>query len=93
MTQKEVDRSLQMTIYALAAVDPGVYKYDPGKVILSFYFFEGQKKISTHRTSDQLKKAAEEIIKIRNKIQESDFQPKTNYLCRFCNYQLLCNTA
>lgn len=91
MDQKEVDKSLQMTIYALAATNPGVFKKAPEQVKLTFYFLDGQQKVSTKRTKKQLEKAQKEILDIRNQIQKSDFQAHTNYLCQFCDYQLLCS--
>ena len=41
--QKEIDRSLQMTVYAIAATDGGLYETKVDDVILSFYFFQEQK--------------------------------------------------
>jgi len=37
--QKEINKSLQMTVYALAAQDKGIYDKNPKDVILTFYFF------------------------------------------------------
>lgn len=93
MSQKEVDNSLQMTIYALAASSPATYNCQPGKLKLSFYFFEEQKKMTTTRTKKQLEKARKEILKIRNEIANSKFRPKPGYLCQWCDFQMLCPAA
>jgi len=90
MDQKQANKSLQMTIYALAATNPGIYKQAPEQVKLSFYFFDGQQKVTTTRTKAQLMTAKKEILDIRDQIQTSDFQAQSNYLCQFCDYKLLC---
>lgn len=89
-TEKEVDQDLQMAVYALAATDKGIYGKKPKDVLLSFLFLDNQKKRSTERTSQQLKKAKEELIKKAEEIQKSNFPPTPSKLCDFCEYKLLC---
>jgi len=88
--QKEIDESLQMTVYALAATDLGIYGKKPEQVILSFYFLETGEKKSTKRTSQQLSLAKEALIKKAKEIEKSTFEPKPSSLCDFCEYRLLC---
>ena len=90
-TQKEIDRDLQATIYALAAADPGIYAKKPSEVILSFIFLEPPQKLSTKRTADQLVSAKKEIIQKAKDIQTSQFLPTPSKLCDFCPYKLLCD--
>jgi len=90
MEQKKVDQSMQMTIYGLAATDPGIYNRTPEQITFSFYFFDEQKKVSTTRTKKQLEEAKKDILAIRKQIQEFDFSAKPGYLCKFCDYRLLC---
>lgn len=88
--QKEVDKNQQMSFYAMAATNPGIYNKNPQEVILSFYFLETQEKISTQRTKEDLEKTKKEIIKKAKEIGKSDFLPKTGPFCDFCDYKLLC---
>ena len=88
--QKEVDKSLQMTVYALAACDPGIYAKKPEEVVLSFYFLETGEKKSTKRTSQQLEKGKKEILEKAKEIEKSDFPPTPSKLCDFCDYRLIC---
>ncbi len=90
LEQKEVDKSLQMTVYALAAQDKGIYNKNPREVTLTFYFLDSGKKISTKRTSKQLQEVRKEIIKKAQEIAKSDFEPKPSPLCDFCDYKLIC---
>ncbi|MBI4062393.1 ATP-dependent helicase [Candidatus Gottesmanbacteria bacterium] len=81
---------LQLTAYALAATDEGIYKKSPDEVIVSFYFFEGQKKISAKRTREQLKEAKQQIAKTADAISRSDFKPTPGKHCDFCEFRLIC---
>ena len=92
MEQKEVDKSLQMTVYALAATDKGIYGKKPEEVVLTFYFLDAGEKKSTKRTTEQLAQAKKEILEKAKEIQISSFEPKPSSLCDFCEYKLLCDT-
>jgi DNA helicase II / ATP-dependent DNA helicase PcrA len=89
-TQKDVDKNMQMTIYALASSNKGFYNLDSQKIKLSFYFLQTHEKISTLRTKEQINKAIENIIKIKKEIEESDFFPKPGLYCDFCDFKLIC---
>ena len=88
--QSEIDKNLQMTVYAIAAADPGILNKEPKNIKLSFYFLEIQEKISTQRTKKQLDQARKDIISIVNEIGKSDFLPNPGPYCDFCQYKLLC---
>ena len=90
MDQKEIDKSLQMTIYALAATDKGIYNQKAENLILTFYFLDSGEKKSTTRTSEELVKAKKEIIQKAQEIQMSLFEPQPGMLCDFCDYKLIC---
>lgn len=88
--QKQVDSSLQMTFYAMAASNPNIFNANPENIILSFYFLENQEKLSTHRSLKDLKKAQQEIIKQAEQMEKSEFLPQPSPLCDFCDFKLLC---
>jgi DNA helicase-2/ATP-dependent DNA helicase PcrA len=91
-TQKEIDNDLQMTFYAMAATslrEPPFNK-KPEDVILTFYYFDNQKKISTVRTKEDLEKAKEEIFSARDEIEKSDFKCSGHMFCHNCEYSLFC---
>jgi DNA helicase-2/ATP-dependent DNA helicase PcrA len=90
MGQKEADKSLQMTVYALAATDKGIFNKKPEDLILTFYFLDSGKKISTRRTNEQLVQAKKEILKTAEEMMMSSFEPRPGNLCDFCEYRLLC---
>ena len=90
MEQKEIDRNLQMTVYALAAVDPGIYRKTPEEVTLTFYFLDKGEKVSTKRTEKQLIEAKKELAGKAKEIESSDFKPTPGIWCDFCDFRLLC---
>lgn len=93
-TQREVDKNLQLSFYALAAtiIPTKPLGVKPDKVKLSLYFLDQQEKISTTRTKDDLERAKIEISKIKEEIENSDFACSGNFLCKNCEYKLLCNS-
>ncbi|OGK12895.1 hypothetical protein A3C98_01015 [Candidatus Roizmanbacteria bacterium RIFCSPHIGHO2_02_FULL_37_15] len=90
-SKKALDKDLQMTIYALAAVNPGIFRKSIDQVKLSFYFLNTSTKMSTIRTSEQLNFAIDEILKIRDLIEQSDFKCSGAIICQNCEYKILCN--
>jgi DNA helicase II / ATP-dependent DNA helicase PcrA len=88
-TQKEVDKDLQLTIYAMAASE--LFSKKPEDVTLSLYYFETQTKISTIRTKSQLQKAKEDILKIKDEIENSDFECSHSFLCQNCEFKMFCS--
>ncbi|KKU02983.1 MAG: hypothetical protein UX03_C0023G0008 [Candidatus Woesebacteria bacterium GW2011_GWE1_45_18] len=95
-TQKEVDDNLQLSFYALAAtnIPHKPFGKKPEQVKLSLYFLDQQEKISTVRSADELRKATEEIIGIREEIEKSDFKCSDHIFCQNnCEYSLLCRAS
>ena len=90
MGQKEVDRNLQLTIYAMAATSPGIYNKPPEKIVLSFYFLSEQKKVVTFRRKRQLLEAKQMLLSLSEEIRQSEFLPRPGKYCDFCEYKLLC---
>ncbi|MBI4009072.1 ATP-dependent helicase [Candidatus Roizmanbacteria bacterium] len=90
-TQRQLDTNLQMTIYALAATNPGIFGKNIDQVTMSFYFFENATKVSTTRTKEQLSQAIDELLEIRSQIEKSDFRCSRGTICQNCEYKILCN--
>lgn len=91
-TQKQVDHNLQLTMYALAATGIKEYPFEkkPEDVLLTLYYFNNQKRISTTRTVGELREAQEELFEWRKKIETSDFSCSKHIFCRNCEFALMC---
>ncbi|MBI5620929.1 ATP-dependent helicase [Candidatus Gottesmanbacteria bacterium] len=87
---RDVTKDTQLTVYALAATGEGLYAKEPEKVIVSFYFFEDQEKISATRTKEQLEQIKTEIATRADEISRSDFHPTPGKHCDFCEFRLIC---
>jgi len=96
-TKKNVERDLQMTVYAMAAVD-GTLTYmgllqktpQPQQVKVSFYFFDNQEKISGFRKKEDFEVIKQDLIKKAEEISKSDFSPAPGKHCDFCEFKLIC---
>ncbi|HET7099206.1 MAG TPA: ATP-dependent DNA helicase [Patescibacteria group bacterium] len=90
-TQKEVDKDLQLSFYALAISN--IKKIKPENIKLSLYYLDNQEKITTNRTTSQLEKVKEEILAIREEIENSDFKCNNNFFCQGkCEYSMFCKS-
>ena len=91
-SQKEVDKNLQLSFYALAAtkIPTEPFGKKPEEIKLSLYFLDQQEKISSTRSTEDLKKAAEEIFKVSEEIENSDFKCSGHMFCQNCEYSLMC---
>jgi len=87
---RDVTKDPQLTVYALSVSSVGMFHAPPKKVIVSFYFFEDQMKVSAVRTKDELEKAKTEIAEKANEIEHSDFAPTPGRHCDFCEFRLIC---
>lgn len=92
--EKDLLSDLQLSFYALAAnkVNDPLFPKDPKKIKLSLYFFDKGVKVSTTRTAEQLEKAKEEILRMKEEIEKSDFACSGSFWCQDCEYKLFCNT-
>ncbi len=92
-SQREVDRDMQLTFYGLAAwiLNEKPFGLDPKKIKLSLLYFEEMKKISSQRSVDELNKAIVDIYKKRTEIENSDFRCSNGFLCKNCEYKMLCS--
>ena len=93
LTQKEADKNLQMSFYAIAAskIKEPPFDVDLNKIKFTFYYFENNSKITTTRTEEGVKSAIEEIVRVREEIEKSDFSCSGSYLCQSCEFRDFCN--
>ena len=88
-TQKEVDKNLQLSFYALAI--SSIKNIKPENIKLSLYYLDTQEKITTTRTTKQLEEVRAEILEIREEIEQSDFKCNNNFFCSgACEYSMFC---
>ena len=88
--EKELKKSLQLSIYALAATDSGLYQAPIDKVDLTFYYLQDMQKITMNRTAEELSTVAETVTKVADKIKSGDFPAHVGPWCDFCAFKMIC---
>lgn len=88
--KRDVSEDFQLSLYALAATDKGLFGEKPEHIIVSFYFFEGQERMSAARSKEQLEKVKDEITVAAQDIGKSEFCPTPGMYCAFCEFRLIC---
>jgi len=84
--QENADKSLQLSIYALAAAEQWKYQV----AALMFYNLQDNLPVTTARSSSELLAAREKVEAAAKGISEGIFKAKTGQHCRFCAYRSLC---
>ncbi|MBZ5536398.1 MAG: ATP-dependent helicase [Acidobacteriia bacterium] len=84
--QKEADRSLQLSVYALACRE----SFHLWPASLSFYNLENGEKITTERTAAQLELDRDTILQIAREIRRRSFPPRRNFFCPQCDFLPVC---
>ncbi len=86
-SQEEADKSLQLSLYALAA--QRAWNLDPQ--VLTFYNLQTNGAIQTARTAAELQQAEERVREVAANIAAGMFEAKPAVMkCRYCAYQSLC---
>ncbi len=93
-TQKEVDKNLQLSFYALASATIPFKPFgkNPEDIKLSLYYFDTQEKITTIRTKAELERARQEILETKEEIQNSNFECQNNFFCQNCEFKMFCKS-
>jgi DNA helicase II / ATP-dependent DNA helicase PcrA len=84
--QEDADKSLQLSIYALAAREK--WGYDVSRLI--FYNLTENSTVTTTRSEQQLLEARLKVEDVAAKIAEGRFEAKPGFYCNFCSYRNLC---
>jgi len=85
-TDIDARRSLQLSIYALAARE--LWGYVPERLL--FYNLETSDEVSTTRDEKELRAAQERIAEVACKMAAGEFDPTPGFHCRSCQFRALC---
>ncbi|MGO8785951.1 MAG: ATP-dependent helicase [Terriglobia bacterium] len=85
-SQKDADKSLQLSVYALAARDQ--MHLNPTR--LTFYSLTNNEPVRTVRTPKNLDLVVSEIRDVAAQIRKQSFPPKPGFACKYCDYVLIC---
>jgi DNA helicase-2/ATP-dependent DNA helicase PcrA len=85
-SQKDADKSLQLSLYALAARNE--LHMEPAR--LTFYNLTNNEAVSTVRTDKDLESAAVEIDGVAARIRRGLFDPSPGFVCKHCEFVPVC---
>jgi DNA helicase-2/ATP-dependent DNA helicase PcrA len=85
-SQKDADKSLQLSVYALAARDQ--MHLNPTR--LTFYSLTNNEPVRTVRTPKDLDLVINEIREVAAQVRQQVFSPKPGFACKYCDYVLIC---
>jgi DNA helicase-2/ATP-dependent DNA helicase PcrA len=87
-TQKSVNESLQLSIYALACRE-ALGLGTPERVTL--YYTEAASRMSTTRTDEQLDVARDQLLALAAQVRSGDFHATPSQdVCHWCDYRAIC---
>ena len=85
-SQQDADKSLQLSIYAIAAREK--WGYDVDSLVL--YNLQENAPVVTRREAVQLAAAKEKVMDVAENIAAGEFHANPDFHCRFCPYRNLC---
>jgi len=86
-SQEDADKSLQLSIYALAAHEKWGYRADR----MVFYNLQENSSVTTRRGETELQAARMKVEEVARDIAAGKFDPKPNFAtCPLCAYRSLC---
>jgi ATP-dependent DNA helicase UvrD/PcrA len=85
-TDMDARRSLQLSIYALAARE--LWGYVPERLV--FYNLETADEVSSSRDERELRSAQERIAEVAARMGAGQFDPTPGFHCRSCQFRVMC---
>ncbi len=85
-SQKDADKSLQLSVYALAARDQ--MHLNPSR--LTFYSLTSNEAVRTVRTPKSLDLVVGRDSGRRRPNSQTDFSTHPGFVCKYCDYELIC---
>ncbi len=84
-SDNDLKKSLQLSIYLLAATSPHLYNKKPEDIDLTFYFLQHTEKFSI-KLDANLPEIRDSVMKVIKKIQSTDFTKSSLKACNRCSY-------
>lgn len=89
--EKEIQNTIQLSIYLMAAGEKGLYDKSPDQVTLTFYYLKDNSKVSLTKSASDVMKVRELVQEIVGQISDQKFAPKVGKWCDFCQYKMICD--
>ncbi|EKE13892.1 MAG: hypothetical protein ACD_12C00767G0008, partial [uncultured bacterium] len=87
---RELSKSMQLTIYTLAARDKNLFDKKLSEINLTFYYLQTPEKITLKRTEEDLDETKDKIINMVGDIRQNIFPANPGMHCDFCAFKIIC---
>ena len=85
-SQKDADKSLQLSVYALAAKHH--LGLEPER--LTFYNLTNNQPVSSVRTAADLEEVRGQVREVAEEIRQMNFPATPGFVCKFCDFVAIC---
>ena len=90
---KIIQKSLQLSIYALAATNKGLYDKHLDKVELTFYYLQTMEKMTLKREEKDLDQVKTRIMTAITNRRAGKFAPRVGLHCKYCAFLMICEAG
>ncbi len=88
-----LQKSLQLSIYALAATNKGLYDKPLSHVELTFYYLQTMEKVTLKRTEKDLDDVKTRINASVANMRAGKFAPRVGLHCKYCAFLMICEAG
>ena len=88
--EKELTKSMQLSIYAMAANDKNLFDRKLGDINLTFYYLQTPEKVSLKRDEAEILGTKEKIVEMVAEIRQDIFPANPGLHCDFCPFKIIC---
>jgi len=89
--KKILSKSLQLSLYALAATDRGTFNKPLNQIGLTFFYLKDNEGVPMQRTEEEIMQVKEKVVKIVSEIRNDNFIPRVGRWCDYCLYKIICD--
>lgn len=82
--------SLQMGLYALAAMDPHMLAIRQDKLLLSYFYLDSNEKFTMKAVEKNMEETKASILDALKTIENGSFPPKVGMHCEWCSFKIIC---
>jgi len=83
-------KSLQMGLYALAAIDEHVLSIKQDKLLLSYVYLDSNEKFTMKASERNMQETKSAIVSALKTIEQGSFPPKVGRHCEWCAFKIIC---
>jgi len=88
--ERELKKSLQLGIYALAATDQEFLNLKPEQIALTYIYLERGQKYTLSAATRDLKEVEHEVLSSLEKMATGKYPPVKSFRCDWCPFKIIC---